>query len=76
MTQKQGYVWFLPGWYEDRWYDIDHLKSSKNNHNGTWNSTYSLFAADNKKTTIDYDTYSNVGKLPDCTTEQMLEVSG
>ena len=23
MTQKQGYVWFLPGWYQFDWYDVD-----------------------------------------------------
>jgi hypothetical protein len=27
MTQEQGYVWFLPGWYRENWYDIDHLRS-------------------------------------------------
>ena len=26
MTQKQGYVWFLPTWYNHDWYDIDALK--------------------------------------------------
>ena len=26
MTQAEGYVWFLPGWYQDDWYNIDMLK--------------------------------------------------
>ena len=26
MTQKEGYVWFLPGWFKERWYDIDLLR--------------------------------------------------
>ena len=29
MTQKQGYVWLLPGWYKDDWYDVDGLKLKK-----------------------------------------------
>ena len=28
MTQKQGYVWFLPGWYSHDWYDVDSLRAS------------------------------------------------
>ena len=30
MTQKQGFVWFLPGWFDDKWYDIDSLRKAKN----------------------------------------------
>merc|ERR1712098_79135 len=30
MTQKEGYVWFLPGWFDDKWYDIDQLRITKN----------------------------------------------
>ena len=26
MTQRQGYVWFLPGWYHANWYDVDNLR--------------------------------------------------
>ena len=26
MTQKEGYVWFLPGWFKERWFDIDLLR--------------------------------------------------
>ena len=32
MTQANGYVWFLPGWYQNNWYDLDVLRSkSKSN---------------------------------------------
>ncbi|TRY61846.1 hypothetical protein TCAL_10559 [Tigriopus californicus] len=26
MTQRQGYVWFLPGWYHNDWFDVDVLR--------------------------------------------------
>ena len=26
MTQRQGYVWFLPAWYQHDWYDTDALR--------------------------------------------------
>ena len=26
MTQKEGYVWFLPGWYHPDWYKLDDLR--------------------------------------------------
>lgn len=26
MTQAQGYVWFLPTWFQHDWYDIDTLR--------------------------------------------------
>lgn len=28
MTQRQGYVWFLPGWYQFDWYDVDAMRQS------------------------------------------------
>ena len=34
MTQKEGYVWFLPGWYHPDWYKLDDLReleAKKNN---------------------------------------------
>ena len=34
MTQKEGYVWFLPGWYHPDWYKLDDLRElevKKNN---------------------------------------------
>ena len=33
MTQANGYVWFLPGWYQHNWYDLDVLrKKSKSKY--------------------------------------------
>ena len=29
MTQKQGFVWLLPGWYKDGWFDTDILALKK-----------------------------------------------
>ena len=29
MTQAQGYVWFIPGWYREGWYDLDLMKRKK-----------------------------------------------
>ena len=25
----QGYVWFLPGWFKEDWYDIDKLQEKE-----------------------------------------------
>ena len=30
MIQANGYVWFLPGWFKDRWFDLDYLRQGKN----------------------------------------------
>ena len=27
MTARQGYVWFLPAWYADDWWDVDYYNS-------------------------------------------------
>ena len=27
MTAKEGYVWFLPAWYADDWWDVDYYNS-------------------------------------------------
>ena len=29
MTQAQGYVWFIPGWYREGWFDLDLMKRKK-----------------------------------------------
>ena len=29
MTQRQGYVWFLPAWYQHDWYDTDALREER-----------------------------------------------
>ena len=37
MTQAQGYVWFIPGWYREGWYDLDLMKRKKHvNEVGAW----------------------------------------
>ena len=28
MTQKEGYVWFLPGWYHHDWFDVDAIREN------------------------------------------------
>ena len=61
MTQKQGYVWFLPGWYANDWYDLDMLRQNEylgNEQNTGPSSTYQEAAA----------------FLPNCTTAEMVEV--
>ena len=30
MTQREGYAWFLPGWFDNNWYDIDELRRINN----------------------------------------------
>ena len=39
MTQAQGYVWFLPGWYREGWYDLDLMT---HHHNTTDNAGSTL----------------------------------
>jgi len=59
MTQAQGYVWFLPGWYKEGWYDLDNLKGKPNyNEDNTSDEEVGL-------TALKYP--------PDCTTSQMLQ---
>ena len=31
MTQKEGYVWLLPGWFQKDWYDLDKHRVNKQN---------------------------------------------
>ena len=68
MTQREGYVWFLPGWFEDNWYDIDMLMKFQN-----LNSSVDPFGAENdfRKAINMYD-LSDTGTLPNCTTQEML----
>lgn len=28
MTQANGYVWFLPGWYQNDWYNLDTMRAA------------------------------------------------
>ena len=66
MTQREGYVWFLPGWFGDDWYDIEKLKKGKAEERSQ-NISDSKF----RKSINMYET-SEVGILPNCTTKQML----
>ena len=63
MTQRQGYVWFLPGWYGNNWYDLDMLRQDDNNI-----SQY----GDGVNT--DESTQYQQTFLPNCTTAEMVEV--
>ena len=70
MTQKEGYVWFLPGWYDEDWYDVDALRMQKEEKepNGDKDSK-------DKGTSFGQKTTDkqNIGPLPSCTTEEMTK---
>merc|ERR1711971_1346209 len=68
MTQKEGYVWFLPGWYDPYWYDVDSLKVDKEKNQQSVvrdSSDGTGFGLEPGK--------NNIGPLSDCTTDQMLQ---
>ena len=68
MTQREGYVWFLPELFEDNWYDIDMLKTFK-----SMNSSLDPFKSeDDFRSSINMYENSAVGILPNCTTKEML----
>ena len=71
MTQREGYVWFLPGWFEENWYDVDNLKILK----ATMIQEGAEKPVDkNKGVEIDIENTNRIiGPLPDCTTSEMLE---
>ena len=68
MTQREGYVWFLPEWFEDDWYNIDKLKTYKKSNN----SVDPTESTDDFRSTINMYENSEVGVLPNCTTREML----
>ena len=71
MTQREGYAWFLPGWFDNNWYDIDELKRIKNetvSHDEDGN----VDRDKQEQGTIDIFDDIAVGDLPDCTTSQMV----
>ena len=81
MTQKEGYVWFLPGWFDDRWYDIDELRLIKNRKKdisqlrsrGKEDGEFDDFTPSTAQGgTIQMFEDEEVGDLPDCSTEDML----
>ena len=77
MTQKEGYVWFLPGWFDDKWYDIDQLRVIKNRTDASKQEeedNRGVFdVAQSSGGTIQMFEDTEVGDLPDCNTSQMLE---
>ena len=80
MTQKEGYVWFLPGWFNDKWYDIDELKlhkqkleESKQKMKEDNQTMFDSFKVSNPGTIPMFGDSEVTGELPDCTTDQMLE---
>ena len=77
MTQAQGYVWLLPGWYRDNWFDIDLLREKQNslaNITQARATTHRLYEAD-EEDLMDPIIIDDVhmGRLPNCTTGQMIQ---
>ena len=68
MTQAEGYVWLLPGWYKDNWFDIDTLRRKQNNVN---NVTRTHRSQDEEDPIILKNMH--IGELPDCSTQEMIE---
>ena len=80
MTQKEGYVWFLPGWFDDKWYDIDALRILKNRTDSSKMKDDDVDHFDDftpslpqQGGTIQMFEDTEIGNLPDCNTSQMLE---
>ena len=67
MTQAQGFVWFLPGWFKEEWYDIDRLRQKKqpNNNEDSTSSGGDVNDDDVKMTALKH--------LPNCTTNELLQ---
>ena len=61
MTQAEGYVWFLPGWYKEGWYDLDNLKNNQKEKE-----------TPNDNTNDDDEGLTALKYLPDCKTSEML----
>ena len=71
MTQKQGYVWLLPGWFTKTWYDVDKLKQQQENHeNSPRIKTKNPY---NQEDTFHMNDDIRVGDLPDCTTAELVQ---
>ena len=60
MTQAHGYVWFIPGWYREGWYDLDLMARGEQG-----NSELSTSSDEGVRLTA-------LKQLPNCTTQQML----
>ena len=72
MTQREGYVWFLPGWFEDNWYDIDSLRILKNKTELATNRD-EIHSIGSNGGTIQMFEDTAIGHLPSCTTNEMLQ---
>ena len=66
MTQEYGYVWFLPGWFDDEWYDIDKLRNKSRDK-----ERQEMNQGDNSTGEGDKPA-PEAPSLPDCTTDQMV----
>lgn len=78
MTQREGYAWFLPGWFDNNWYDIDELRRINNETEAPPGlrhkvETENSYENQSQGGTIDIFDDIKVGDLPDCTTRQMVE---
>ena len=71
MTQSQSYVWFLPGWFNKNWYDIDSLKKVKIKNQSTHFVKTNLTIGSIRET-VDMFHESKVSELPSCSTREML----
>lgn len=64
MTQKQGYVWFLPGWYHNDWFDVDVLREEGYDDEFMPNcSTAQMIEAISGHLTLIHATYANDDEL-------------
>ena len=72
MTQREGYVWLLPGWFEDNWYDIDGLRILKNKTELA-TSGDEFHSSGSNGGTIQMFEDTAIGHLPSCTTNEMLQ---
>ncbi|XP_023326697.1 uncharacterized protein LOC111700109 isoform X2 [Eurytemora carolleeae] len=86
MTQIDGgYVWFLPGWFKENWFDIDELRRKVQSTDRSGNISRTFNNSDPERPISSQnqgsDEFYNIpmelddgfvtGHLPDCTTEQM-----
>ena len=60
MTQSEGYVWFLPGWFKEGWYDIDRLRNETDQ-----NEEHTSSFEEVRMTALKH--------LPNCSTAELLK---
>ena len=70
MTQQQGFVWFLPGWFDNKWYDIDSLRKAKKRRE--FINPMKSNETDGYDGTINMFDEIEVGELPSCSTKEMI----